>query len=444
MAVRGMVTLSFDGWDMTDLRSPIDETIRGIPPGSGSVSLETVASQAWRPADNSMPLPVLTLDEAAFRENCRQMFAFARSHGAALAPHAKTPMSPDIVKLLLEQGAWGATTANLQQTAVLLKAGCQRLLLANQIGGDASGRRLGELLKQYPDADVWVFADSPRAVSALAVAGQYAGRPVPVLIEVGRGRAGARDIDAAREVIHSIASAPDYVRFAGVAAYEGAVASADPVATRKAIEDLSELAAQTFHLAREQAPAAPLVLSAGGSAFFDLVVTALQPIVVADGNATLVLRSGAIFFHDHGVYERALRAMDDRKGFVIDGEIRSAAAAFTPALRLWAEVLSRPEPDLAICGMGMRDVSSDQDLPVPLNIYRNGRLLPVGSADPLLVSKLNDQHAFLTIPPGTDLAVGDVVEFGISHPCTCLDRWRIFYGLDEGGRVRSAFQTYFG
>lgn len=430
---------------MAGLISPIDETIRGIPPGIGSVSLETIASQAWRPADNSMPLPVLTLDEAAFHENCRQMFAFARSYGAALAPHAKTPMSPDIVKLLLEQGAWGATTANLQQTAVLLKAGCQRLLLANQIGGDASGRRLGELLKQYPDADVRVFADSPQAVSALAVAGQYAGRPIPVLIEVGRGRAGARNINSARDVIQSIASSPDHVRFAGVAAYEGAVASADPVATQKAIADLSELAAQTFHLVREQAPAAPLVLSAGGSAFFDLVVTALQPIVAADGNATFVLRSGAIFFHDHGVYERALRAVDDRKGFVIDGEIRSAVVAFAPALRLWAEVLSRPEPELAICGMGMRDVSSDQDLPIPLNIYRNGRLLPVdGSADPLRVSKLNDQHAFLRLPSGADLAVGDVVEFGISHPCTCLDRWRVFYGLDEDGRVRSAFQTYFG
>lgn len=430
---------------MAGLRSLLDETIRGIPPGSGSVSHETVAAQAWRPANNSMPLPVLTLDEAAFRENCRQMFAFARGHGAALAPHAKTPMSPDIIKLLLKQGAWGATTANLQQTAVLLQAGCRQLLLANQIGGNASGRRLGELLKRYPDADVQVFADSPQAVAALAVAGQYAGRPVPVLVEVGRGRAGARDINSVKDVIRGIASEPDHVRFSGVAAYEGAVASADPGATRKAIEELSEFAAQTFHLVREQAPGTSLVLSAGGSAFFDLVVGALRPVVMADGNATLVLRSGAIFFHDHGVYERALRAMDDRKGFAIGGEIRSAAAAFTPALRLWAEVLSRPEPGLAICGMGMRDVSFDQDFPVPLNIYRDGRLLPInGSADPLRVSKLNDQHAFLSLSPDTDLAVGDVVEFGISHPCTCLDRWRVFYGLNEDGQVCSAFQTYFG
>ena len=91
---------------MLGLRSALDETIRGIPPESGSVSFEAIASQGWRPADNSMPLPVLTLDEAAFRENCRQMVAFASSLGASLAPHATTPTPPDIVKLLLEQGAW--------------------------------------------------------------------------------------------------------------------------------------------------------------------------------------------------------------------------------------------------------------------------------------------------------------------------------------------------
>jgi D-serine dehydratase len=430
---------------MADSRLPLDETLRGIPPEAGSVSFEAIASQGWRPADNSMPLPVLTMEETAFRENCRQMFAFAKSHGAILAPHAKTPMSPDLVQLLFQEGAWGATTANLQQTAVLLKHGSQRLLLANQIGGEASGRRLGELLKRYPNADVRVFADSPQAVRALAVAGQHASRSIPVIVEVGRGRAGARDTEAATAVIQSIASEPQHLSFAGVAAYEGAVASADPDATRKAIEELSEFATDTFRIVREHAPSAPLMLSAGGSAFFDLVVKALQPTVAADGNAMLVLRSGAIFFHDHGVYARALRSMDDRKGFEVDGEVRSASQAFTPALRLWAEVLSRPEPGIAICGMGMRDVSFDQDFPVPLHVYRDGGLLPVESTnDTWRVVKLNDQHAFLSLPSDADLAVGDVVEFGVSHPCTCLDRWRVFYGLDEGGRVSSAFRTHFG
>ena len=93
--------------------------------------------------------------------------------------------------------------------------------------------------------------------------------------------------------------------------------------------------------------------------------------------------------------------------------------------------------------MGMRDVSYDQDLPRPLRVYRNGGPIsdaPAGSA----TTKLNDQHAFLAVPEGADLAVGDVVEFGISHPCTSLHLYRFIFGLDGAGRVTSAIPTFFG
>jgi D-serine dehydratase len=156
-----------------------------------------------------------------------------------------------------------------------------------------------------------------------------------------------------------------------------------------------------------------------------------------------VLRSGAIFFHDHGTYDRQLAALDARYGFAIGGAPVSAKSSFRPALRLWAEVLSRPEPDLVICGMGMRDVSFDQGLPTVLSVYRAGKRLP-GAAIGAEVMKLNDQHAFLKVEPGDGIAVGDVVEFGISHPCTCLDRYRVIFGVDETGHVRNAFPTYFG
>eukprot|EP01083_Nonionella_stella_P246658 856058_1 len=89
--------------------------------------------------------------------------------------------------------------------------------------------------------------------------------------------------------------------------------------------------------------------------------------------------------------------MDQRAGFEFGGE-RHSAADFQPALRLWGEVLSRPEPGLAICGFGMRDVSYDQDLPTPLAAYRDGRPVAGWNADAARVAKLNDQHAFLALP----------------------------------------------
>jgi D-serine dehydratase len=193
---------------------------------------------------------------------------------------------------------------------------------------------------------------------------------------------------------------------------------------------------------RAAAPGRHLIATAGGSSYFDEVVAMLGPCVRDDGNASLVLRSGAIFFHDHGVYARALAGLDARGGFAIDGKFVKAAEAFRPALRLWAEVLSRPEPGLAICGMGMRDVSFDQGMPVPLEAFRDG--VPLGRLESAAVVKLNDQHAFLQVPDNAALAVGDIVAFGISHPCTCLDRWRLVFGLGPDGRVASVYPTFFG
>lgn len=425
------------------LDSSLDDSIRGVPPGTAPLRLRDVGAQGWRPAAGDMALPVLTLDEDAFAANRDLILAYARQHGVALAPHAKTPMAPQIAAGLVEAGAWGATVANLQQAAVLLRAGVTRLILGNEIGGIASGRRLGALLAAHPDADLHAFADSPAAVATLAAAAEIAGRPLAVLVEVGAGRGGARDRAAVEAILAAVLDHPGLLVLDGVATYEGAVATSDPAATAANIAALMERTAEAFALVRALVPDRPLLLTAGGSAFFDMVVAGLAPVAKADGNATLVLRSGAIFFHDHGTYERALGALDARQGFACGG---ATAADFRPALRLWAEVLTRPEPGLAICGFGMRDSSFDQDLPRPLRIHRDGVALP---ADGLRVNRLNDQHAFVAVPAGPDLAghdlaVGDIVEFGISHPCTCIDRWRVLFGLGADGRVCRAYRTFFG
>lgn len=91
----------------------------------------------------------------------------------------------------------------------------------------------------------------------------------------------------------------------------------------------------------------------------------------------------------------------------------------------------------------MRDASFDQGLPVPLRVFRDG-VEQQGLAESLSVTRLNDQHAFVSVAAESALAVGDVIAFGISHPCTCLDRWRVIFGLDEAGVVARALPTQFG
>ena len=427
--------------------SPVlDDRIRGFPPGHAPLPLDAVGRQGWKPFDGAMALPLISLDQDAFAGNVALMMDYVRDHAIAIAPHAKTPMSAALAGALLAAGAWGTTVADIRQAAVLLKAGQRRLILANEIGGAAAARRLAALAANHPDAELHVFVDSVDLVDALRAAWQ--GRsglpPLGLLVELGAGRAGARSAEAAGAILDAVLAAetPAF-RLTGIAAYEGAAATADAEETLRRIDGLVAMTASFLPAVRARiGDARPLIVTAGGSVFFDRVVAGLSAAVAADPDSLLVLRSGAIFFHDHGVYERGLAGLDARAGFRFGGEVRSAGEGFKPALRVWAEVLSLPEPGLAICGMGLRDVAMDQGLPRPLALYRDGA--PHGRLAGADVLRLNDQHAFVSLPAGSDMRIGDVVEFGISHPCTCLDRHAILYGLAPDHTVTAAYPTSFG
>ncbi|WP_454814023.1 alanine racemase [Labrys neptuniae] len=434
---------------MSDLRlslDAIDDRMRGFPPGHAALPLADIGRQGWKPYDGIMSLPLMSLDRPAFDGNVALMMRYVREHGVAIAPHAKTPMSTALARELVEGGAWGTTVADIRQASVLLKAGFDRLILANEIGAAAAARRLAALLAGHREAEVHVFVDSPELAASLLSIWQARSDlpPLGLLLEVGAGRAGARTIEAARIILDTIlAGEGTGISLSGIGAYEGAAATADPDESIRRIDELMALAVETHHLVRDRiGTERPLILTAGGSVFFDRVIAGLGSISKGDAATTLVLRSGAIFFHDHGVYERGLAALDARSGFELSGETVSVSRGFKPVLRIWAEVLSRPEPDLAICGMGLRDVAIDQGLPRPLALYREGRR--IGELDASAsIARLNDQHAFL-VTGGLDLRIGDVVEFGLSHPCTCLDRHALVYGLDGDNTVIDAFTTSFG
>jgi D-serine dehydratase len=418
----------------------LDGSQRGYPADLASVAASEIGSLGLNPRDGSAQLPVLTFDRSAWNRNCDAMFAYCAAVGARIAPHAKTPMSPELAKELMDPGAVAMTVADIRQAAVMLEHGIDHLLLANQIGGTASGARLGRLLAQYPSAKLTLYVDSVAALETAAAVADAAGRRLDFLIEVGGGRAGARGLDVVRAIFVRLSDLPN-LRASGIAAYEGASVTADATATRRDIAAVHALASEAFALLRSRQPGERLILSSGGSSFFDLVLDDLGPVAQADGNCDILLRSGAIFFSDHGIYAKRLLDMDHRSGFE-PARLGAASNAFVPALVVHAEVLSRPEPGLVICGMGMRDVSFDQGLPVPIAGWRAGRDLAL--PQDVAVTKLNDQHAFLKLPAEADLAVGDVVSFGISHPCTALDRWSWMLETAPDGKIIGALRTHFG
>jgi D-serine dehydratase len=65
------------------------------------------------------------------------------------------------------------------------------------------------------------------------------------------------------------------------------------------------------------------------------------------------------------------------------------------------------------------------------------------SLDGMAVERSMDQHAICRVPASLRLEVGEVVAFGISHPCAAFDRRRVLFELDDDDRVVGAVATLF-
>jgi D-serine dehydratase len=151
-----------------------------------------------------------------------------------------------------------------------------------------------------------------------------------------------------------------------------------------------------------------------------------------------VLRSGCYLTHDSIAYAAAFQRVLE------DTTLDLPPGGLAPALEVWAYVQSRPEPGRTILTMGKRDVSFDAGMPVPLFWYRPGAMdrpepMPRGHA----VLALNDQHCHLGTPGESPLAVGDMVGFGIGHPCTTFDKWSLLMMVDSDYTVVDAVKTFF-
>jgi D-serine dehydratase len=152
----------------------------------------------------------------------------------------------------------------------------------------------------------------------------------------------------------------------------------------------------------------------------------------------VVLRSGCSLTHDHQMYENYVKDIIARSPMLAAETVRP-----TPALEVWASVQSVPEPGLAICSVGKRDISFDVHLPMPVAWCRLGRDQQSQRLEGHVVTGLNGQHAMVRRPAGSPLKMGDLIGFGVSHPCTTFDRWPLLYVIDEGGTVLEGIRTFF-
>lgn len=423
---------------------PLDERIKGLPAGSAPLFLEEIGDQGWNVLREDLPLPLAILRESAVEHNSDWMRRFLKRSGARIAPHGKTTMSPQLFRHQMNDGAWGITVATVHQLQVCRRFGFSRLLLANQlVGAAAVGYVVREILTD-PAVDFYCFVDSVAGVRVLqeAMRETVPGRPLQLLLEVGfpGGRTGVRTLAEAVAVARAVAEDESLLTLRGVSGFEGLIPGDSPADTQTRVTAFLGQVVEIAEKLEDLSLLAPgqVILSAGGSAFYDLVVQRLASARLRPDRLLLV-RSGCYLTHDSSMYAEQFRhAMARSPELELLGEGPRAA------VELWAYVQSRPEPTRVILGFGKRDCSYDADLPRPISWYRPGsseRPLPLPETNRIV--ELNDQHAFLEIPEDSPLAFGDMVMLGISHPCTTFDKWQVLMVVDDDYDVVGAVRTYF-
>jgi D-serine dehydratase len=404
---------------------------KGVPPSGDGVAIRDVAAQGWNLLDGSIPMPAAVLRANALAENLSAFQTYIDQAGVKLAPHGKTSMCPQLFDRQLKAGAWGMTVATFAQACTALRYGVKRLLIANELAGETEIRALGAI----DDALVVSLVDSLAGVERMEGILQKAGikKPFGVLVELGieGGRTGARTAETALAIARRVSSSP-VLFLAGVEGYEGLIVTGDAVADAARVNRFLDDLLSVFATCKDEGLfAGEPILSAGGSAYFDLVARGLK----TDG-VTTILRSGCYLTHDTGFYKRLLDHVGERA-------VLGPAPALRPALEVWAQVVSRPEPGLVLINAGRRDLSDDSGLPKVETWVRPGTDAVPQAVSDWSFYRMNDQHGYVRVPENAEVAVGDYVALSISHPCTTFDRWPLLLEVDDTYRVIAALKTFF-
>lgn len=411
----------------------VDHRFKGLPPDADGLTVGELAAQRRNLFTGGFTTPVLALSAERLEHNLALMETYSERHGLSFAPHGKTSMAPQLFWRQIERGAWGITLAVPHQVRVARGCGIERIFLANEVVDPAALRWIAGELAADPAFRFMCYVDSVRGVELMDAALRgHTSRPVEVVVELGAGggaRTGARTEGECAAVADAVAGV-DTLRLVGVAGYEGEVPQADPERVRDWLRRLTSLAVD-FDKAGRFAGLDEVVVSAGGSAWFDAVADVFGEIPELSVPVRTLLRSGAYVSHDVGHYRR-----------VTPFNRVPEEGTLEPAFRLWAQIVSRPTREQAFANAGKRDAAYDLDLP-EAEVVRDAATGRVRDATGVTVTGLSDQHAWLRTEPGAKLEVGDWVGLGLSHPCTSFDKWQLIPVAEADGTVVDYVRTFF-
>ncbi|WP_027351331.1 DSD1 family PLP-dependent enzyme [Halotalea alkalilenta] len=348
---------------------------------------------------SAVDTPALLVDLDVMERNIARIADHCAAAGVAWRPHCKTHKSPEIAKCLIAAGARGVTCAKLAEAEVMVAAGIDDVLIANQIAGSLKIERLIALRRR---AQVSVAVDHPDNVSALADAAAAAGLVLSVVIEVDTGtcRAGVLPGEPVLALARSVGAYPS-LHLAGVMTWEGHTTRIDdPAEKRAAIEEAVGSLVASAELCRAHGIAIDVV-SCGGTGTY---LTAATLPGVSE------IQAGGGIFGD--VRYRTLYHVELEYG-----------------LTVLSTVTSRPTPNRIVCDAGKKAMSTDAGMPLPLGL------------PPLRSVGFSAEHGkFELVSPSETPHIGERLRLAVGYADTTVHLHQEILGV-RNGRVEAIWRV---
>jgi len=341
-----------------------------------------------------VPSPSLLVYPERVRENLVRMCEIA-GDPARLRPHVKTHKLEPLVRMSFEHGITRFKCATLREAEMLARAGAPDVLLAYQpVGPNVA--RLVRLTAAFPDTRLSCLVDDEEAALTLSSAFTEANRVLPVWLDldVGMGRTGVRDLDAAQALYALLTELPSLL-VRGLHAYDGHVQTRE-LAERTAQADavLAKVETLAQELKRTRFDVDELVV--GGSPTF--ACHARHP--------SLQLSPGTTMLWDQ---KNSMQYPD---------------LPFSPAALVLTRVVSKPAENRLCLDLGHKAVGSEMSPP---------RVHFLGLEDVQFLSH-SEEHLVIETARASELDVGSVL-YGVPwHICPTValyDRAVVV----EGGRA---------
>src|SRR5690606_16080999 len=213
--------------------------------------------------------PALVVYADRVKQNIQTLLSMAEDANQ-LRPHVKTHKSPDVARLMLENGIRKFKCATIAEAEMLGQTGAPDVLIAYPLQGPKINRLI-QLMETYPQTKYTCLVDNLISANEIAVRGKNHGVVIGVYVDlnVGMNRTGIIPGQEAIDLIKSIDDM-DGIRVMGLHAYDGHIRHPD-------LEERRKLCDEAFCAVLEmdramQAEGYTLSIVAGGSPTFPIHV----------------------------------------------------------------------------------------------------------------------------------------------------------------------------